>query len=588
MSKKSLVEEAVQEPSGGAVQGLTLARLFVECFYMICYFNFMIKKKLLYGILIVCILGIGGIGLLSYRFLFTTQDTIEKNETVQFRDLVVKLVREDFLGKTVKYPKELEIEGDWRVSVKIYHQGEIKGEGTGKSEILSLTLEEATKNTLEDKRLEGLDKKDLEEARFLIEILVPGSGPFSFIEYEGKGKELLKGDLVAVRNLDKELIRQKIIEGKEYLLRVIDKNEHGVHKYYYALDDSFEDRLHTIYTSSLIYTLLKIYEPEKDESLLEQIFKCGDLILSMQNKEEGTKGYGAFYYSYYLKNKEKEKKFVVGTTSKTIFTLLELYKLTGDAKYLESAKLGANWLITMQKPDGSMKSYLRYTDEKWVHGTKESFLYNGQVLSALSRLYNISKEKNYYQSAEKIAKNFAKKIEEEGCYLGDDYRPKNPISSSWVVLSLLDFYKISGEEYYKNLVLKCSDDLLKRQITKEDDVIDNGRWEEAYSTSGVGWIAEVVTEIYSFCKEEKMVACDEYKEAVVRAIRWLIQNTYSKENTFFLKNPEKAIGGLFWDYNNKYVRTDSVCHGLNAYLNIINDLEEGLLLSIPEKPLERN
>ena len=546
----------------------------------------MIKKKLLYGILIVCILGIGGIGLLSYRFLFMTQNTIKKNDTVQFRNLVVKLVREDFSGKTVKYPKGLEIKGDWQVSVKIYHQGEIKGEGTGKNEILSLALEEATKNTLEDKSLQDLDKKGLDEARFLVKILVADNEPFSFIEYKGEGKELLKGDLVAVRNLDKELIRQKIEQGKEYLLRVIDKNEYGVHKYYYALDDTFENRLHTIYTSSLIYTFLKIYNFEKDESLLKQIFDSIGFVLSMQNKDQESKAYGAFHYSYYLDTKEREKHFVVGTTAKTIFTLLELYKLTGDSKYLESAKLGADWLITMQKPDGTIISYRVFREGKWYHGTKESLLYNGQVLSALSRIYNITKDEKYYNAAEKIAKYLTQKVEEEGCCLGDDYRAKNPISSSWAALSLLDFYKINNDEYYKNLVFKCSEDLLKRQIIDSDDILNNGRWENAYSTSGNGWIGEVMTEIYKFCKNEKMRDCDKYKNAVTLATRWLIQNTYSKENTFFLKNPEKAIGGLFWNQQNKYVRTDSVCHGLNAYLNIIDDLKDELLLSIPEKSLE--
>lgn len=70
----------------------------------------------------------------------------------------------------------------------------------------------------------------------------------------------------------------------------------------------------------------------------------------------------------------------------------------------------------------------------------------------------------------------------------------------------------------------------------------------------------------------------------IKVTWWIIQNTYSEENTFFLKWPQKAIGGSFWNYENRYVRTDSVCHAVNAYVGIINDLEDGLLLSIPEEP----
>ena len=93
-----------------------------------------------------------------------------------------------------------------------------------------------------------------------------------------------------------------------------------------------------------------------------------------------------------------------------------------------------------------------------------------------------------------------------------------------------------------------------------------------------------MTETYRFCKEERGEDCDKYKQAVIKAIRWLIQNTYSEENTFSLKNPEKAIGGVFWNKQNKYVRTDSVCHALNGYIRIIDYLGDEPLLSVPENP----
>jgi len=81
-----------------------------------------------------------------------------------------------------------------------------------------------------------------------------------------------------------------------------------------------------------------------------------------------------------------------------------------------------------------------------------------------------------------------------------------------------------------------------------------------------------------------MDGCDKYKEALIKVIWWIIQNTYSEENTFFLKEPQKAIGGSFWNYENPYVRTDSLSHAVNAYVGIVNDLEDGVLLSIPERP----
>jgi len=533
----------------------------------------------------------------------------------QFRNLCVQFVRtvaENHLdGLPTQYPTALEIKGNWELDISIYHQGEIKGAGSseGEDEILSLTLEEATVNALEEAR-QKLSKEDLEEVRFLLTFSYPphffsqvdnlfqliprveyyysrsfchDDRPFSFIEYDGEGKELVEG-LVIIRSLDKELMLEKIEQGKEFLFRAMHEDEHGFYKKYRPETDYFGSRLHTVYSASIIYTLLKIYDFDQDERILEGIPEWGDFLLSMQSKDEET--YGAFHYSCYPSSGMKEGSFPVGTTALSIFTLLDLYERTDDSRYLESARLGGDWLTTMQKPDGTMYAHKdRLSDEKWVYGERESLLYNGQVLSALSRLYIITGDTRYYDAAERIAQHFSARVEKEGCFLGDDYRWKNPISSAWVVMALLDFYRINEEDYHKDIILKCSDELLRRQATDINDPLYHGSWYRAYSTSGNGWLAEVMMEMYRFCQEQNRDGCDEYKEAILGVIRWVIQNTYSEENTFFLREPEKAIGGIFWNYEERYVRTDSLCHALNAYAGMMDEWEDGTLLSLPEQPI---
>lgn len=396
----------------------------------------------------------------------------------------------------------------------------------------------------------------------------------------GKKQELeIIDGIVVIRSLDKKAIENNIETSKEYLFKSIDKEKNGAHKYYYAIDDSVENRLHTIYTSSLVYALLNIYEKEKSDYVLDQILKSGEFILSMQNKEESFKAYGAFYYSLYLDTNTKEEKFVVGTTSKTIFTLLRLHQLTGDNKYLESAKLGADWLITMQDSDGKMKSYIKYEDGKWFHSTKQSILYNGQVLSALSKTYIATGDKKYYDSAEKIAKIFAQKYEDAGRqYVVGEYRAKNPISNSWLVMSLIDFYNASEQDYYKEIVFELSSQIIVNQIKDSNDILNYGRIDGAYSTSGNGWICEVMADTHKLCLKENRQDCEKYKEAIVNIIRWLVQYTYTENNSSILKNPERALGGIFWNKTTKYVRTDSVCHGLNGYMGIIDYLDNNFLL----------
>jgi len=365
----------------------------------------------------------------------------------------------------------------------------------------------------------------------------------------------------------KDLLQEKIEQGKEFLYRMEHPEEHGFYKKYDAVNDSFEERLHAVYSASIIYTFLYIYDYDQDEEILEHLSDWGDFLLFMQDRDKDSRRYGAFSYSYYFVNKEKEKRYVVGTSALSIFTLLRLHEITGEDKYLESAKLAGDWLITMQREDGVVKPYTRYSDEGWVFGKKESLLYNGQCLSALSKLYIATKIQKYYIAAEKIAKRFAQKYEDAGRqYVIGEYRAKNPISNSWVVMSLMDFYKTNLDDYYKDIVFELSSQVISNQM-------EDGRIDGAYSTSGNGWISEVMTDTYRFCLEQKRGDCEKYKETVVDIIKWVIERTYSEENSSFLQNPERALGGVYWNKGNKYVRTDSVCHALNGYTRIMNFLE---------------
>lgn len=395
---------------------------------------------------------------------------------------------------------------------------------------------------------------------------------------EEKTAELVNG-LPAIKELDKDLILEKIEQGKEFLYRMEYPELHGFYKKYDAPTDSFEKQLHAVYSASIIYTFLYINDLKEDEEILEKIPQWAGFLLFMQNKNENDKDYGAFHYSYYYEEQRKEEKFVVGTAALSIFTLLRLYDLTGEEKYLESAKLAGDWLTTMQEEDGGMRSYTRYDGEKWVYNSKESLLYNGQCLSALSKLYNVVKDEDYLAAARKIADRYVEKYEQEQGYIQGEWREKNPISNSWAVMSLMDFYRVSPEEKYKKVIFELSSLVLQNQKNDPEDLAYYGGWEGAYSTSGTGWISEVMSETYRFCLKEKKEDCEKYKEAVIRAIRWIVQNTYSTENSSLLPNPDFAFGGVFWNSGNKYVRTDSVCHAVNGYVRIMDYLPEGSLLS---------
>ncbi|MCC6551833.1 MAG: terpene cyclase [Polyangiaceae bacterium] len=525
----------------------------------------------------------------------------EELDSAAFRDRVIALVRDVSSGRDkVACALPLPSTRPFQAVVSAYRKGELIGRGEASNASLCPALKDAARRAV---AAAGGERDALAGARIVVDLPEHGE---SMVELDGKGLELTHG-LVPVRAFDRPALERRIEEGKGYLLRVLDPEKKGAHKFYHAPADRFEPEVHTIYSASTALTLLKLNARSADKRLVEAAKGAMDFALSMQSHDEKAHTAGAFYYSFHLERKEPERRMVVGTASKTIFTLLELHALTKDKKYMDAARLAADWLLSMQRPDGSVRAYLSEKEGgRLTVSKKESLLYTGQTLSALSRAYGATRDTRYLDAAAQTAAYLQKRVSDKGCYLGDEYRKPNPISSSWVVLSLLDFVKATGGhgsgaqgarhegarpgapdagEGFERTVLRCADKLLEKQWQDPADVYRFGRWQGSLSSSGTGWLAEVMSEVYLHCEEKGKPGCDRYKQAVVRAIRQIMQYTYTPENAFMVKSPEAASGGVFWSVRDRYVRTDAVCHAMNAYLNVLGRLGGGKLLEVPERPL---
>lgn len=532
----------------------------------------------------------------------------------KFRTHMVSYVRQVAeRSPSAQCPMTLDAKTSWKVVVSAYRQGQKIAKNKAADTNLCAALKTAAEGLVNPTGSEpaGLAGIDLKTVRFRVDL---PDRKYSTIEFKDRGLELVHG-LVPVRTLDASLLKKRIAEGKEYLFRVIETVNRsegptskaagkavGVHKYYYARDDRFEPKLHTIYTASLLFTLLKLRAIDDDPRIDGYLTEGARFLLSMQKMDEGKPGYGGFYYSFDTDKKASEQRLVVGTTSKTIFTLLWLTEVTGDEQYRRAAIRAADWLLTMVKPDGMVRSLIKQKpDGSWVALKKRSLLYSGQVLSALSRTYRATGEGRYIEAADSIAKRIVKDIEKDGCYLGDDYRSPNPISSSWVVLSMFDFYLATDSTMAEKVVTRCSADLSRRQLRNRRDIYRHGRWRGAFSSSGNGWLNEVLSELYLHCVANKRPKCEIYEQPIIEVTRLLMQYTYGPENDFIVKNPAMAHGGVFWNVNDRYVRTDAVCHAMNAYINMLPHIDKigtdprnkpdgaaaGTVITIPERPLAK-
>lgn len=474
---------------------------------------------------------------------------------------------------------------DWSINITLYHQGHVIGKGHTHGSSLTLVLKKATEQALSRLPQKSLKKDTINQYRFKISFDYYPAHIWSFIDYQSKGLELT-GERVAQRTLDSQQIQQQILHSQNYLLRAMHPKYYGFFKFYNAIDDKKESLLRTIYSASSLYTLLKLYAINHDANL-ERLFKPIASFILARQVANGPNA-GGFYYGFNPDTHQTICRVVVGTTSKTIFTLLELnHFYPNDTQYLKAAIKAGDWLLTMVKPDGQVTPIARCKQGVWYYDNKQSFLYSGQVLSALSRLYATTKDTRYHAGATKIAKYFLNEIKQQGNLVGDDYRPANSISSSWVMMSLMDFANIDSDPIYLSTIEQIATTILARQITNQDDIYSNGRYLDAMTTSGNGWINEVMGVLYDFCHQHHLSSCKNYQKAMFLSSRWLLQNAYTAQNTFAIKNPEQAIGGFITNFTTKKVRTDAVCHGLNSLIKLLSIIgqDNGQLLNLPERPL---
>ena len=468
---------------------------------------------------------------------------------------------------------------DWDISLTLFQHGEQVAYSHYHGKHLVNTLNRGTEALVKSQP----NLSDLKSARIIITFNYYPASQFSFISWQNTGLELI-GKRVAIRALNTAQLQQTIQNGAHYLLQAINPTWHGVYKFYNAKQNIPQNKLRTIYTSSTLYTLLKVNKRYPSIEITQLINPIAKFILSMQI--QGGKNQGAFYYGFKLPKGVHTNTVVVGTTSKAIFTLIELYKLYHDPRYLTAAKYAGNWLITRVNPDATIIAKSDYIHDLWKDSIKQSYLYSGQVLSALSRLYILTEDPKYYQAATIIAKSFIKTVNQQCLPVSDDYRDKHPVSTSWVMMALIDYAKIEKDREAIATIKTISQYLASTQINAPFDIENDGRFTEATTPSGNGWINEVFGEYQRFCLEANLKNCEQYVPNMIKVSRWLIQNAYTPENTYDIKDPTQALGGFINTVFDGSVRTDSVCHGVNSLIYLLDAIgdKNQLLLYLPERP----
>lgn len=217
---------------------------------------------------------------------------------------------------------------------------------------------------------------------------------------------------------------------------------------------------------------------------------------------------------------------------------LELYKVTGDEKYLASAEKTAHWVIDTAREDGLVLFGFDVKSEKWI--ANKNIVDTGFTGGLFASLYEITKKEEYYCFLKKFVKAYIKAFynEEGKCFataIDENDRQFGGAfgrGQAWALEGIIPAYRVLKEDDLKQIIESTIETLLNKQLS-------NGGW--SYNLSkplmgedckAVSVIAKSILEWFVFTGKKDI----RLLESVKKAILWCSKHTVTNSN---------CAGGIF-------------------------------------------
>ena len=212
------------------------------------------------------------------------------------------------------------------------------------------------------------------------------------------------------------------------------------------------------------------------DECLKRGLKAADWFVNSQVRVE--KGWradqGCFLYYYFM----PEKKWIPGinwTHGRALFVLAEAYQITGEERYLESAELGARFIMALQPMDPALTSTHGAISEQTPNCGWGGVLDGAQAASGMLMLYRVTGHPEYLRRGRAfcdfLVRNWDEKLTfphqaqffpEKVIYRADD--PDAVFTMHWATaIPLWHLYQITGERRYLPIVAKSADHILSAQ-----------------------------------------------------------------------------------------------------------------------------
>ena len=291
------------------------------------------------------------------------------------------------------------------------------------------------------------------------------------------------------------------------------------------------------------YFIIKLYELTQNDEYKNYAVKVADDLLSAAKKsDEGI------YWS--------EQNDLCGDAGFVTY-LADIYKLTGDKKYLEAAVSFGNFLLSKGKSAPNGGKYWNVVDLTIIDFPKDVFWVNNAhgtsgVGWIFAILYKISKDEKFLEAAREAAKYI------EGIAVGDENAVLVPYldslergpSTEFYYLSTCHgpagtsllfhlLYKITGEKEYLDWVLRLSRGIIKAGAP---EIFSRGYWQSQALCCGTPGLLEHFVSVYKLTKNT------EFLEYAKRAAKTVVGQSFvpDADGDIYHQKKIRRWSGAWW------------------------------------------
>jgi len=537
--------------------------------------------------------------------------SLDKNQKKIVAKYVYDLVDSYFTKKEVKVPSEIaKVSRDYyRIYLTFYIDGKTRCSQSGSAKLksqdrISDDLKEAVKNCIEEKRFDGpIKNSEYKNIDIAIDVLYNQQNLNFYslddlkkefelgidalrIEQDGKGANF-KSSVPITKNYTHKALFENLCKKANLDLNCYTKDDVSKYKYndlaYYApkngeivdlyrynilVDENSinQDRIYKSIAGGYEWYKKQVDEngivrylylpsinqyPKDDNDVRRMATNWAVTELMDFLKNDEMRSSVDKTLDRYLANKKTNQSgayIEINGNANIAYNAFAIMALINSPDYPDSDKLAeelASAIVGTQQENGSYKIDFIKDDSGGVD------YYPGEAMLALMKFYEKNKDKKYLESVEK-AFNYYRNYWREN---------KNTAFIPWHSQAYLILYNATENKELADFVFEMNDWIIDNDQQFKNKYSDYiGGFKERPSNSTASYL-EGINDAYALAKEVgDMNHASKYSKSIRAGARFVMQTQYIADNTFYLENSQKAIGGFRQSPINNSQRDDYTQH----------------------------